>query len=75
MEIEQFCVQARSLKNAACVSLIQRAVGHKKIFLFGELLDEPNIQALRSTEFAKALETLELFAYGTYGTYLGNKAV
>jgi len=70
-DLEQLRIQARSLKNAACVSLIQRAIGHKKIFLFGELLDEPNIQALRGTEFTKAFETLQLFAYGTFGDFIG----
>ena len=69
-ELEPFILQARS-QRSMCVSIIQRVISHRKIFLFGELLQEPNIQALQGTENSKAFNTLELFAYGTYGTYLG----
>jgi hypothetical protein len=69
-ELEALCLQARTLKNSACVSIIQRAISHKKIFFFGELLDECNIRALEGTEFEKALNTLKLFSYSTYEAYL-----
>jgi hypothetical protein len=47
-EIEQFCALAKTQRGAACAHLILKAIGHKKIFCFGELLDLPSIQAVGS---------------------------
>ena len=41
----------------------------EKIFVFGELLEMANVQALRGTEFEPHLKLLELFAYGTHGDH------
>jgi COP9 signalosome complex subunit 7 len=71
-ELEQFCILARTQKGRACVALILQVLNHKKIYVFGELLDVPSIQALRETEHEKALTTLELFAYGTYNDVKNN---
>mmetsp|Transcript_24933 Transcript_24933/g.36776 ORF Transcript_24933/g.36776 Transcript_24933/m.36776 type:complete len:259 (-) Transcript_24933:171-947(-) len=68
-ELEQFCILARTLKGRACVALIQQVLSHSSIYVFGELLSVPSIQALRGSENANALETLELFAYGTFQQY------
>lgn len=43
----QFLVLAKGAKGAACVALIQQVLSHKKIFVFGELLAMPNVQAVR----------------------------
>ena len=73
VNLEQFCILARGQKNLACVSIIEKAIKHKNVFVFAELLEVPTIQALRSTpEFTKAFDTLELFAYGTYSDYKSN---
>lgn len=44
----QFLVLAKGAKGAACVALIQQVLSHKKIFVFGELLAMPNVQAVRT---------------------------
>lgn len=40
----------------------------KKIYVFGELLGHPNVQALESTD-KPLLDLLRIFAYGTYSDY------
>jgi COP9 signalosome complex subunit 7 len=71
-ELEQFCLIARSQKDRACANIIQQVLKDKKIHVFGELLAVPSVQALRGSEFSNALETLELFAYGTYSDFSEN---
>lgn len=43
----QFLVLAKGAKGAACVALIQQVLSNKKLFVFGELLAMPNVQAVR----------------------------
>lgn len=47
----QFLVLAKGAKGAACVALIQQVLSHKKIFVFGELLAMPNVQAVRTHDY------------------------
>lgn len=42
----QFLVLAKGAKGAACVALIQQVLSNKKLFVFGELLAMPNVQAV-----------------------------
>lgn len=70
--LEQFCLLAKNLKGRACVGIIQQVVNHPKIFVFGELLTMPNIQALQGTEHEPYLKLLELFAFGTVKEYKAN---
>jgi len=70
MELEQFCILAKSQKGRACAAVIQQVLGNKKVFVFGELLLLDSVQTLRDTEFSKHLRTLELFAYSNYSEYL-----
>lgn len=44
--LSQFLVLAKGAKGAACGALIQQVLNNKKIFVFGELLAMPNIQAV-----------------------------
>eukprot|EP00903_Cladosiphon_okamuranus_P009562 g9104.t1 len=62
----QFLVLAKGAKGAACVALIQQVLSNKKLFVFGELLAMPNVQALAGTPHEPHLRLLEMFAYGTY---------
>ncbi|CAN0355072.1 unnamed protein product [Pylaiella littoralis] len=62
----QFLVLAKGAKGAACVALIQQVLSNKKLFVFGELLAMPNVQALAGTPHEPHLRLLETFAYGTY---------
>lgn len=44
----QFLVLAKGAKGAACVALIQQVLScSKNLFVFGELLAMPNVQAVR----------------------------
>lgn len=68
--LEQFCLLAKSMKGRAVVGIIQQAISAKHVFVFGELLAMPTVQALRaSEEHAPHYALLELFAYGTYAEY------
>ena len=44
------------------------------VYVFGELLDMPNILDLETTPHVPYLRLLTLFAYGTYRQYSENKA-
>jgi len=67
--MEQFLVLANSSKGLAAVELIKNVLKHPNVFVFGELLEHPNIKALESTEHKSYLELLQLFAFGTYSDY------
>lgn len=54
----------------AAADLITRATSHPGTFLFTELLDAPQIQALASSsEFSSHLALLRIFSYGSYAVY------
>ena len=42
--LEQFVLLAKTAKGAAAVSLIKQALEAPGVYVFGELLDMPNIQ-------------------------------
>lgn len=45
--LEQFLLLSKGAKGRACAALIEKAVNSPSIFVFGELLDMPNVQAVR----------------------------
>lgn len=54
----------------AAADLITQATSSPQTYVFAELLQTPNIQALRqSSEYASYLTLLEIFAWGTYQDY------
>ncbi|CAE7836134.1 csn7 [Symbiodinium microadriaticum] len=67
--LSQFVILAQTAQGRALEALIGQALDHSSVFVFGELLDCPNVKALEGTEFQRALELLRLFAYGTYPDY------
>jgi COP9 signalosome complex subunit 7 len=67
--LEQFILLSKSAKGAAVVALITQALEAPGVYVFGELLDMPNVQELSGTEFANHLELLRIFAYGTVSDY------
>jgi len=67
--LEGFEVLAKSSAGQACVMVIQQVLKHPQIFVFGELLDVPNVKDLANTPHKAWLELLRLFAYGTYANY------
>jgi len=66
--------QAKTVKGTAAARLARRATGQQRLYVFGELLDEPSIKALEGTENEDALRLLQLFAYGTYADYAADRA-
>ncbi|KAI0975328.1 PCI domain-containing protein [Xylaria arbuscula] len=55
----------------AAADLVTQATSNANTFVFAELLQTPQIQALgQSPDHAHHLKLLEIFSYGTYATYL-----
>ncbi|KAJ5037376.1 uncharacterized protein L3040_007552 [Drepanopeziza brunnea f. sp. 'multigermtubi'] len=55
----------------AAANLIESATSAPNTFIFAELLQAPNIQALSSSpDHAPSLALLKIFSYGTYADYL-----
>jgi len=67
--LEGFEALVRSSPGQACVEVIKQVLKHPQIFVFGELLDAPNIKDLATSSFKPWLELLRVFAYGTYADY------
>ncbi|ALC40916.1 CSN7 [Drosophila busckii] len=64
--LQQFCVQAKNATGDALLDVIKQVLDAPNVFVFGELLTEPNVLALKEGPHAKYYNTLNLFAYGTY---------
>lgn len=74
--LEQFVLLAKSAKGAAAVELIKQVLDAPGVYVFGELLDMPNIQELGEggVPLHKGyLQLLYLFSFGTYGEYKEQK--
>jgi hypothetical protein len=69
--LEQFILLAKNARGRACVALIQQVLSNKKLFVFRELLDMPNVSALENKEYHGYLELLKIFSSGTYKDYVG----
>ncbi|GAB5573474.1 COP9 signalosome complex subunit 7a [Prionailurus iriomotensis] len=70
---EQFLLLAKSAKGAALATLIHQVLEAPGVYVFGELLDMPNVRELAESDFASTFRLLTVFAYGTYADYLGNR--
>ncbi|XP_056642625.1 COP9 signalosome complex subunit 7a [Diorhabda carinulata] len=70
--LEQFVILAKCTKGAACAELVKQVLEAPGVYVFGELLDMPNILELATTD-KKYFNTLELFAFGTFKDYLANQ--
>ncbi|KAL2125209.1 hypothetical protein VTJ04DRAFT_1574 [Mycothermus thermophilus] len=69
--LEPFLALTKSATSPrAAADLITRATSAPNTYLFTELLQAPQIQALAGTEFAPYLTLLDIFSHGTYSTYL-----
>ncbi|XP_034141044.1 COP9 signalosome complex subunit 7 isoform X1 [Drosophila guanche] len=67
--LEKFCVLAKNATGAALLDVLKQALEAPNVFVFGELLVEPNVAELKDGPDAKYYNTLNLFAYGTYKEY------
>ncbi|KXX83250.1 COP9 signalosome complex subunit 7a [Madurella mycetomatis] len=69
--LEPFLALTKSATSPrAAADLIVRATSAPNTYIFTELLQTPQIQALASSdEFAPYLNLLQIFSYGTYSSY------
>ncbi len=70
--LEPYILLSKSANSPrAAIDLITQAISAPNTFVFAELLETPNIQALRSgpPEQASYVPLLELFAWGTWSDY------
>ncbi|KAK4299741.1 hypothetical protein Pmani_028010 [Petrolisthes manimaculis] len=73
--MEQYMILAKGAKGAAAVQLVRQVLEAPEVYVFGELLDMPNIVALKSNpKQASHYELLQLFAYGVYSDYARESA-
>lgn len=73
--LESYTLLSKSATSPrAAVDLITQAISAPNTYVFAELLQTPNIQALRSAapEHACYLTLLEIFAWGTWSDYQGS---
>ncbi|RHY31322.1 hypothetical protein DYB32_003585 [Aphanomyces invadans] len=74
--LEQFTLLAKTARGRACVALVQQVLSNKKLFVFGELLDMPNVKALAESDQADQqghARLLAIFAHGRYLDYVRQK--
>lgn len=72
--LEPYVLLSKSANSPrAAIDLITRATSAPNTFVFAELLETPNIQALRTAdpEQASHVDLLEFFAWGTWADYTG----
>jgi COP9 signalosome complex subunit 7 len=71
--LEPFIALAKTANSPIAASdLITRATSHPQTYVFAELLETRNIQALRNAEDPKHrayLTLLEIFCWGTWADY------
>ncbi|PIK58227.1 putative COP9 signalosome complex subunit 7b-like [Apostichopus japonicus] len=72
--LEQYVLLAKGTKGAAAVGLIKQVLEAPGVYVFGELLEMPNIQELSDGASSQYLDALNLFAFGTYHDYKENKS-
>ena len=71
-QLDSFLILARGQQGLALQKLVLDVLENSSVFVFGELLAEPNIQQLQNTpDCAPYYRLLEVFAYGTYSDYVG----
>jgi COP9 signalosome complex subunit 7 len=64
---------SKSAKGLSAVELIRQVLESPGIYVFGELLDMPNIKELaNNSEYEPYYKLLNVFAFGTYSDYLSN---
>lgn len=69
----KYILLAKSAKGKGCVAVLQQVLANPNTYVFGELLEQPNVKALAEGENKLWYDTLTLFAYGTYRQYKENQ--
>jgi len=70
--LQPFVLLAKSAKGKALTAIIEQVLNVPNVYVFGELLQSPNVQGLEATEHKAHVELLKIFAYGTYPDYKRN---
>jgi len=65
----KFLILAKTVKGKSLVGVIQQALQNPSTFVFGELLEHPNVRALAEGEDKIWYDTLALFTYGSFVDY------
>lgn len=74
--LEQFILLAKSAKGAAITKLIEQVLDTPGIYVFGELLQMPNVQELASSHDGSPYwKLLNIFAYGKYSDYKAHRDI
>ncbi|KAF1988515.1 hypothetical protein K402DRAFT_411465 [Aulographum hederae CBS 113979] len=75
--LEPFVALSKSANSPrAAADLITQATSAPNTYIFAELLQTPNIQALRdSPDHKQYLRLLEIFAWGTWADYTGSQGL
>ncbi|XTI92850.1 hypothetical protein V2W45_1426799 [Cenococcum geophilum] len=75
--LEPFLALSKSANSPrAAADLVTQATSAPHTYVFAELLQTPNIQALRqSSEYAPYLTLLEIFSWGTWADYKTNPSL
>lgn len=67
--LQQFILASQATADEATVQLITKCIETPGVYIFLELLQAPNIQLLCSTQYAKYVELLQIFTFGTQEDY------
>merc|ERR1712165_230231 len=70
--LEQFVLLSKGARGVAAVELVKQCLETPGIYVFGELLDMPNIQELANSH-PQYHTLLNIFAYGTISDYRQNR--
>jgi COP9 signalosome complex subunit 7 len=72
--LEQFVLLSKSAHGAGAVELIKQALEAPGVYVFGELLDMPNIEELKTGSSESYYNLLNVFAFGSYPDFKENQA-
>ncbi|EDQ88011.1 uncharacterized protein MONBRDRAFT_26732 [Monosiga brevicollis MX1] len=72
--LERYLLAAKDVRGAAGPGFIEQVTSAPDVYVFQEVLDLPQFQALRESEHASHLQLLEIFAYGTLADYTAAQA-
>lgn len=71
--IDYFVMRASTLQSGnSLADVVLEATSHPSLFAFSEILSVPALAQLGGTQHAAPLNTLRLFAYGTWSDYKNN---
>ena len=72
--LQPFLALAQTAEGETAVDVIKQCVEAPNVYIFVELLQMPNIQALISTPHEKYIKLLKLFSFGTLSDYRAESA-